>query len=121
MCINISIHKTYKYNNAHNITNKHKNNNNNISIKHKRITLIQNKKQDKNKNTRHCEGEDSRQRGHPTRSTETHIRGQAIGGWPYLVRLQHPEGVHLALGASLARRHANLCEDIDGQNYHIGC
>merc|ERR1712151_1197840 len=49
------------------------------------------------------------------------LRGEAAGGRAYAERLQHPEGVHAAPGAAPPRRHADLREDADGQDYHPGC
>ncbi len=45
-------------------------------------------------------------------------RRQAAGGRAHAVGLQHPEGVHAAPGAAAARRHADLRQDVDGQDDH---
>merc|ERR1711907_827833 len=44
-----------------------------------------------------------------------------MGGWPHSFGLQHPEGVHTPLGVAPARRHADLCEDSDREDYYSGC
>merc|ERR1712066_1121868 len=53
---------------------------------------------------RQREGENSGQGGYPTRSAALDLRRQAARGRAHLVGLQHPEGVHLALGASPSGR-----------------
>ncbi|CAM9826859.1 unnamed protein product, partial [Hapterophycus canaliculatus] len=57
------------------------------------------------------------QGGHPPGPAAPDLRGQAAGGRPHPVGLQHPEGVHPAPGAPPARRTVdvkklnNLCAD----------
>ena len=46
---------------------------------------------------------------------------QAVGGRPDSFGLQRPEGVHSPPGVALAGRHADLCEDTDWQDHHLGC
>merc|ERR1711957_936603 len=41
--------------------------------------------------------------------------------WPYLVRLQHSEGVHAPLGVASSWRHADLRQDSHRQNHHPRC
>ena len=40
---------------------------------------------------------------HPTGAAAAHLRGEAAGGRPHAGRLQHPQGVHAAPGASPPR------------------
>merc|ERR1711933_432090 len=62
---------------------------------------------------RQCEGEDPGQGGYPAGSAALDLRGEAAGGWPHLVGLQHPEGVHAPLGLAPEGWDTNLCEDED--------
>merc|ERR1712228_449723 len=52
---------------------------------------------------RQCESKDPGQGGHPSGPAALDLRRQAARRWSDLVRLQHPEGVHFALGAAPAR------------------
>ena len=61
------------------------------------------------------------QGGYPTGSAAPHLRWQTAGRRAYLVRLQHPEGKHAALGAAPAWWHADLRQDVDWQDHHAGC
>ena len=40
--------------------------------------------------------------------------GKQLEGRAYPFGLQHPKGIDPSLGAALARRHADLCQDLDG-------
>merc|ERR1712107_492602 len=60
-------------------------------------------------------------KGHPPGSTATHLRRQAARGWQDPFGLQHPEGVDPPSGTAPAWWDADLCEDTDRQNHHIGC
>merc|ERR1712172_198628 len=53
--------------------------------------------------------------GDSSRPAASDLRRQAVGGRPHAVRLQHPEGVHPPLGSPLARRYADLREDLTGK------
>ena len=46
------------------------------------------------------------------------LRRQTVGRRTYTFRLQHPERIHIALGAPPPRWYADLCEDPHRQNYH---
>merc|ERR1712166_1163764 len=54
---------------------------------------------------RQCQGQDPGQGGHSTRSAALDLCRQAAGRWPHLVRLQHPEGVHVAPRVAFAWWH----------------
>merc|ERR1711971_149029 len=53
--------------------------------------------------TREREAKDPGQGGHSSRPAAADLRGQAAGGRPHALRLQHPEGVYAAPGAVPAR------------------
>ena len=61
------------------------------------------------------------QGGYPAGSAALDLRRQAAGGWPYFVGLQHPERKYVAPGAALAWWHADLRENVDRQDHHLGC
>merc|ERR1712043_53471 len=46
---------------------------------------------------------------------------QTVGGWAYAFRLQHPKRINSSPGFTSSWWHADLCEDIDGKDDHIGC
>merc|ERR1712063_176162 len=46
---------------------------------------------------------------------------QAVGGWAYAFRLQHPKRINSSLGSTSSWWHANLCEDTDRKDNHVGC
>ena len=49
-----------------------------------------------------CEGYDSRQRKNSTRSTATYFCWETAGGWMYIERLQHTEGINATLSITSA-------------------
>merc|ERR1712194_876061 len=49
-------------------------------------------------------GQDPGQGGYPSGSAAVDLRREAVGGWSYSVRLQHPEGVHSPSGSSFEGR-----------------
>jgi hypothetical protein len=55
-----------------------------------------------------------------SRSTAPDLCRKAARGWPHLIRLQHPKGVHFALGPASPRRNADLRQDPDWQDHHLG-
>jgi len=44
---------------------------------------------------RQCQEQDPGQGGHPAWPAASDLRRQAVGGWPYAERLQHPEGRYM--------------------------
>ena len=48
------------------------------------------------------------------------FRREAARRRSHVGRLQHPEGVHASLGVAFERRDANLRQDFDWQNHHVG-
>ena len=61
------------------------------------------------------------QGGNPAGSAAPDLCRQAARGWPYFVGLQHPERKYVAPGAALAWWHADLRENVDWQDHHLGC
>ncbi|CAM9955945.1 unnamed protein product, partial [Phaeothamnion confervicola] len=61
---------------------------------------------------RQRQAEDPGQGGYPARPAAPNLRGQAAGGRPLAVGLQHPEGVHAPPGAAPARGPLNALWDV---------
>ena len=59
------------------------------------------------------QGQDPGQRGNPPRPAKTHLRRKTTRRWQDPRRLQHPKRIYTSLGPSVARRHANLCQNLD--------
>merc|ERR1719232_99489 len=57
---------------------------------------------------------------HSPRPTEADLRWKAARGWKNSFRLQHPEGKHSPSCSEIERRYANLRQDLDWQDHHLG-
>merc|ERR1712062_668905 len=69
---------------------------------------------------RERQGQNPGQGRNSSGSTTFDFRWKTIGRWPNLERLQYPKGVDSAFGPEVEGRNANLCQDLDRKNHHLG-